>query len=334
MYKVHEKSRPPRPTTRIHQTQEVNGSKDKIDETREDVADHLLKADIEEEYAVETRVQIDMQEEEEEAGSVQQQVYKTETSSRKNFALKTLAYFPTLRSTVPSRERYGQNGKAATCSKEDNLASFSDIQEIQNICSLYKLDFDHRITYLPDGTIQMDRASCQFQVLRTKFQLKVARRDKWILVNAGWWKTPTRPQTIIQSPACEETCGKLDMLELAASRKADREIILGGADYGLVTMATTIRLTKAEYECKIQQYNRYSLFGDMHSNDLMEVGVFSGAVMEVERLSSSPKQEALSEPQFTIKRFRVTAEETYQKILYQKYANKLSRRKARAPQNT
>ncbi|KAG0186320.1 hypothetical protein DFQ28_008035 [Apophysomyces sp. BC1034] len=295
MYKVHEKSRPPRPTTRIHQTQEVNGSKDKIDETREDVADHLLKADIEEEYAVETRVQIDMQEEEEEAGSVQQQ---------------------------------------ATCSKEDNLASFSDIQEIQNICSLYKLDFDHRITYLPDGTIQMDRASCQFQVLRTKFQLKVARRDKWILVNAGWWKTPTRPQTIIQSPACEETCGKLDMLELAASRKADREIILGGADYGLVTMATTIRLTKAEYECKIQQYNRYSLFGDMHSNDLMEVGVFSGAVMEVERLSSSPKQEALSEPQFTIKRFRVTAEETYQKILYQKYANKLSRRKARAPQNT
>ncbi|KAG0173151.1 hypothetical protein DFQ29_008060 [Apophysomyces sp. BC1021] len=66
MYKVHEKSRPPRPSTKTHQTQEIN-------ETREDVVDRLLKADIDEEYVVEALIHIGMQEEEEGAETAQQQ---------------------------------------------------------------------------------------------------------------------------------------------------------------------------------------------------------------------------------------------------------------------
>ncbi|KAG0186981.1 hypothetical protein DFQ28_007054, partial [Apophysomyces sp. BC1034] len=43
----------------------------------------------------------------------------------------------------------------ATHNKEDTFASFFNMQEIHSICSSYNLEFDHRIMYLPNGTVHI-----------------------------------------------------------------------------------------------------------------------------------------------------------------------------------
>jgi hypothetical protein len=59
--------------------------------------------------------------------------------------------------------------------------------------------------------------------------------------------TPT-----LERPACEEATEKLDVSKLISeSEDVDREVVFEGTDSGLVTMATTVRLSIDRYHGKI-----------------------------------------------------------------------------------
>jgi len=122
------------------------------------------------------------------------------------------------------------------------------------------------------------------------------------------------PPPTLERPECEEATEKLDVSKLISeSEDVNREVVFGGTDYGLVTMATTVRLPIDRYHRKVDLYNHFSVLAD--ESECMQIDFEC--------------QDSDSEPS---KCFRVTAEQINQRALARKHGKSLQRRKKGVPE--
>jgi hypothetical protein len=90
----------------------------------------------------------------------------------------------------------------------------------------------------------------------------------------------------MKHPRCEDETEWINLQQFKEEcKKSSREIIYAGADYGVVTMSTTVSMTDGQYKRHLELYNKY-------------------ACLEVDPLPQEEEQESI--PIFR-KPFRVTA---------------------------
>jgi hypothetical protein len=90
----------------------------------------------------------------------------------------------------------------------------------------------------------------------------------------------------MKHPRCEDETEWINLQQFKEEcKKSSREIIYAGADYGVVTMSTTVSMTGDQYKRHLELYNKY-------------------ACLEVDPLPQEEEQESI--PIFR-KPFRVTA---------------------------
>jgi hypothetical protein len=76
------------------------------------------------------------------------------------------------------------------------------------------------------------------------------------------------PSPSLKQPGCKEATESLDIRQLMQqSQKEGRDIVFGGTDYGLVTMATTVRMPLELFEQKLSSYNRYVMLADLGTDE-------------------------------------------------------------------
>ena len=85
-----------------------------------------------------------------------------------------------------------------------------------------------------------------------------------------------------------------------------REVVFSGTDNGVVTMSTTVAMTKTDYNRHIQLYNRFALLASM---------------MDVDQKESEENQ-MLELPSVERRSYRITAEEIGQRTLLRKVRKK------------
>jgi hypothetical protein len=80
----------------------------------------------------------------------------------------------------------------------------------------------------------------------------------------------TCPSPSLKQPGCEEATECLDIRQLMQQSQQDgRDIVFGGTYYGLVTMATTVRMPLQLFEQKLPSYNRYAILANLGTDDPM-----------------------------------------------------------------
>lgn len=105
---------------------------------------------------------------------------------------------------------------------------------------------------------------------------------------------------------------------LSGARDDGRETRFSGSDNGVVTMTTTVTMTKDQYNNHIKLFNRFALLSAQNNENEMDVDV-----------AASDEREDSAIP--TVDRCRrVTVGEIEQRSLARQYAKKRERRKVSA----
>jgi hypothetical protein len=142
------------------------------------------------------------------------------------------------------------------------------------------------------------------------------------------WIDSSCPPPSLKQPGCEEATERLDIRQLMQqSQQEGRDIVFGGTDYGLVTMATTVRMPLELFEQKLSSYNRYAILANLGTDDPMLTDNHI-QVSATPDNAENADQKAASTKSY----FRVTAQEINQRTLNRKHERKRNRRKKRSPE--